>query len=328
MTDPNRCVHRRDRDDRNDSRAVGSRVHPIVRGGQGHIAARLRARTLVVVIGSLLTGIIGIFIAVACAATLARAGAHIEDARDAAQALRPLAGQYASLLFGIGLAGAGLLAAAVVPLATAYSLSEAFGKTGDLDDAARAERFFYGSFVVLVGLCHDRLDSPPSVAGADLLLPAGERDFARPTSCAARPAQPRRPDRRKPRHPLGQVVSSGMARHSARCQLGARAGGGAACDVGNYTVAAKAPFRCPTSLHNGVKRHPYHRLAPPRPRSHPSSCLPHSLWKVSSANFTSKRVSEKSQQPAGTYFIGLRRAVFAAISCRFRTTEVALGRPP
>jgi Mn2+/Fe2+ NRAMP family transporter len=105
-----------------------------------------------VVVGSLLTGIIGIFIAVACAATLATAGLHIEDARDAAQALRPLAGEYASLLFGIGLAGAGLLAAAVVPLATAYSLAEAFGKPRDLDDTARADRFFYGSFVVLVGL--------------------------------------------------------------------------------------------------------------------------------------------------------------------------------
>ena len=48
-----------------------------------------------VVAGSLLTGIIGIFIGVACAATLATAGLHIEDARDAAQALRPLAGEYA-----------------------------------------------------------------------------------------------------------------------------------------------------------------------------------------------------------------------------------------
>lgn len=104
-----------------------------------------------VVAGSLLTGIIGIFIAVACAATLATAGLYIEDARDAAQALRPLAGDYASLLFGIGLAGAGLLAAAIVPLATAYSLAEAFGKAGNLDDAARADRLFYGSFVVLVG---------------------------------------------------------------------------------------------------------------------------------------------------------------------------------
>jgi Mn2+/Fe2+ NRAMP family transporter len=56
------------------------------------------------------------------------------------------------LLFGIGLAGAGLLAAAIVPLTTAYSLAEAFGKAGDPDDAARADRFFYGTFVILVGL--------------------------------------------------------------------------------------------------------------------------------------------------------------------------------
>ena len=105
-----------------------------------------------VVTGSLLTGIIGVFIVVACAATLARAGLHIEDARDAALALQPLAGDYASLLFGIGLAGAALLAAAIVPLSTAYSLAEAFGKVGDLDDAARADWLFYGSFVALVGL--------------------------------------------------------------------------------------------------------------------------------------------------------------------------------
>ena len=105
-----------------------------------------------VVVGSLLTGIIGVFIVVACAATLARAGLHIENARDAAQALRPLAGEYASLLFGIGLAGAALLAGAIVPLSTAYSLAEAFGKAEDLDAPARADRFFYGSFVVLVGL--------------------------------------------------------------------------------------------------------------------------------------------------------------------------------
>ena len=103
-----------------------------------------------VLVGSLLTGVIGVFIAVACAATLAVAGTHIEDARDAAQALRPLAGDYASLLFGVGLAGAGLLAAAIVPLATAYSVAEGFGAPADLDDPARADRLFYGTFAGLV----------------------------------------------------------------------------------------------------------------------------------------------------------------------------------
>jgi Mn2+/Fe2+ NRAMP family transporter len=102
-----------------------------------------------VVFGSLLTGLVGVAIAVACAATLHANGLHIEDASDAARALRPLAGDRASLLFGVGLAGAGLLAAAIVPLATAYSLSEAFGRRADLDDSSSSDRFFYGSFVLL-----------------------------------------------------------------------------------------------------------------------------------------------------------------------------------
>jgi Mn2+/Fe2+ NRAMP family transporter len=105
-----------------------------------------------VVVGSLLTGIIGVFIVVACAATLAKAGLHIENARDAALALRPLAGEYASLLFGIGLSGAALLAAAIVPPSTAYSLAEAFGQPEDLDAPVRVDQFFYGSFVVLIAL--------------------------------------------------------------------------------------------------------------------------------------------------------------------------------
>ncbi|MBC7461140.1 MAG: divalent metal cation transporter [Thermoleophilia bacterium] len=103
-----------------------------------------------VIVGSILTGVIGVFIAVACAATLGVQGLHIKDASDAARALRPLAGNYASLLFGVGLAGAGLLAAVIVPLATSYSLAEAFGRPSDLDDRTMSDRFFYGSFIVLV----------------------------------------------------------------------------------------------------------------------------------------------------------------------------------
>jgi Mn2+/Fe2+ NRAMP family transporter len=105
-----------------------------------------------VVLGSILTGAIGIAIAVACAATLGAAGRHIEDASDAATALQPLAGDYASILFGVGLLGAGVLAAVIVPLATSYSVAEAFGRTADLDDTVSHDRFFYGTFVLLVGL--------------------------------------------------------------------------------------------------------------------------------------------------------------------------------
>jgi Mn2+/Fe2+ NRAMP family transporter len=64
--------------------------------------ANLRWERLDVIVGSVLTGVIGLAIAVACAATLHRAGVHIENAADAAAALEPLAGAFAKLLFGVG----------------------------------------------------------------------------------------------------------------------------------------------------------------------------------------------------------------------------------
>ncbi len=88
--------------------------------------------------------------AIACAATLRPAGIHIERAEDAARALEPLAGAQASLVFGVGLVGAALLAAAIVPLATAYSVAEALGRPSDLDDAVGQDRLFYATFISLV----------------------------------------------------------------------------------------------------------------------------------------------------------------------------------
>jgi Mn2+/Fe2+ NRAMP family transporter len=100
--------------------------------------------------GALLTGIIGVFIVVACAATLHVNGRHIEDARDAAIALRPLAGSAAQTLFGLGLVGAALLAAAVVPLSTAYSVAEAFEQRADLNDSLSEAPLFYGAYCISV----------------------------------------------------------------------------------------------------------------------------------------------------------------------------------
>jgi len=73
-----------------------------------------------------------------------------DDARDAAVALRPLAGHFAATLFGVGLLGAALLAAAIVPLSTAYSVSEAVGQEAALDDPIRAAPFFYGAYVAIL----------------------------------------------------------------------------------------------------------------------------------------------------------------------------------
>ena len=93
---------------------------------------------------------IAFFIMVATAATLHRAGIQIETAEDAARALRPLAGEYARTLFGIGLFGASMLAAAVLPLATAYSISEALGFEKGVSRSFREAPIFLGIFTFLI----------------------------------------------------------------------------------------------------------------------------------------------------------------------------------
>ena len=109
----------------------------------------LRFARVDVIIGSVLTGVIGLAIAVACAATLNKAGVHIKDAGDAAIALRPLAGSFATVLFGAGLLGASLLAAAIVPIATAYSIAEGVGEPASLDLDSHHFQWFYAAFVGL-----------------------------------------------------------------------------------------------------------------------------------------------------------------------------------
>ena len=110
----------------------------------------LRYERVDVIVGAVLTGVIGLFVVVACAATLHAKGIEIDDARDAARALEPLAGATASTLFGLGFLGAALLAAAIVPLSTAYSVSETLGRKADLDDSFEEARVFYLSYGAVV----------------------------------------------------------------------------------------------------------------------------------------------------------------------------------
>ena len=109
----------------------------------------LRWERVDVVVGSVLTGVVGLAIAVACAATLHKAGVHIVDAGDAAAALRPLAGSFATLFFGVGLLGSSLLAAAIVPIATSYSIAEGVGEPASLDLDSKHFHWFYAAFVGL-----------------------------------------------------------------------------------------------------------------------------------------------------------------------------------
>jgi NRAMP (natural resistance-associated macrophage protein)-like metal ion transporter len=112
----------------------------------------LRYERVDVVVGAVLTGVIGVFIVVACAATLHAGGVKITDAADAARALEPLAGHAAAVLFGLGFVGAALLAASIVPLSTAYSVAEATGAPSDINDSLREAPVFYGSFAAMVAV--------------------------------------------------------------------------------------------------------------------------------------------------------------------------------
>jgi Mn2+/Fe2+ NRAMP family transporter len=105
-----------------------------------------------VVTGAVLTGVIGFFVVVACAATLHRDGRSISDAADAAVALQPLAGDAAATLFGVGLIGAALLAASVLPLSTAYSVCEYAGVEAALDDPYGEAKTFYLTFGLVTAL--------------------------------------------------------------------------------------------------------------------------------------------------------------------------------
>jgi Mn2+/Fe2+ NRAMP family transporter len=111
--------------------------------------ADLRYERADVITGAVLTGVIGFFIVVACAATLHSAGESVSSAQDAARALEPLAGHLATVLFAIGLLGAALLAAAILPMSTAYSICEYTGAEAALDDTLAQARLFYAAYVVV-----------------------------------------------------------------------------------------------------------------------------------------------------------------------------------
>lgn len=102
--------------------------------------------------GTVFAIMIVFFIVVSTAATLNVHGDHVDSAEQAARALQPLAGHYAGTLFAVGLFGASMLAAGVLPLATAYSISEAFGFEKGVSSSFREAPIFLGVFTFLVAV--------------------------------------------------------------------------------------------------------------------------------------------------------------------------------
>jgi NRAMP (natural resistance-associated macrophage protein)-like metal ion transporter len=101
-------------------------------------------------LGAILTGLNGFFIIVVAGAVLFPHHVIVNSASDAAEALGPLAGAQAKLLFGIGLFGASLLAATVMPLSTSYAICEAFGWEAGISKDFREAPVFMGLFTLLL----------------------------------------------------------------------------------------------------------------------------------------------------------------------------------
>jgi NRAMP (natural resistance-associated macrophage protein)-like metal ion transporter len=105
-----------------------------------------------VVIGCIVTDVVAYFILVACGATIYHSNQReISDAAQAAVALRPFAGQFASLLFAVGLVNASLLSAAILPLATSYNICEGLGFESGIDKRFDEAPIFYWLYTLLIG---------------------------------------------------------------------------------------------------------------------------------------------------------------------------------
>jgi NRAMP (natural resistance-associated macrophage protein)-like metal ion transporter len=111
-----------------------------------------KASRLDVIIGCLITDIIGFFIIVTCGTLLFPHGIRVNEASEAALALKPLAGQYAYLMFALSLANASLLGAIIVPLATAYYICEAMGWEAGVNKRFREAPQFMWIYTMTIAL--------------------------------------------------------------------------------------------------------------------------------------------------------------------------------
>src|SRR3989338_2045968 len=103
-----------------------------------------------VYIGTIAAVAIIYFIIVTCAATLFKSGIRIEDAKDAALALKPIAGEYCFALFAFGLVNASLFASSVIPLSTAFSVCEGLGWESGVNKTFKEAPHFYGLYTAII----------------------------------------------------------------------------------------------------------------------------------------------------------------------------------
>ncbi len=119
---------------------------------KGLAAADMAYERIDVIVGALFAILVAVFITIACAATLNVRGISIDTAKDAALALGPLAGQYASTLFALGLLNASVFSAAILPLSTAYVVCEAFGWESAVSRDWKDAPVFFTIFTAMIVL--------------------------------------------------------------------------------------------------------------------------------------------------------------------------------
>jgi Mn2+/Fe2+ NRAMP family transporter len=129
---------------------------------KGVTRRQYKTSRLDVIIGCIFTDVVAWFIIVACAATLyAHGNRDIRDAADAAQAIRPLAHDWAYILFAVGLFNASLFAASILPLSTAYTVCEGLGFESGVERKFSEAPAFYWLYTILI------------IAGASVVLIPG-----------------------------------------------------------------------------------------------------------------------------------------------------------
>jgi NRAMP (natural resistance-associated macrophage protein)-like metal ion transporter len=104
------------------------------------------------VFGAIVVNIVAFFIVLACAATIYTNGIQVNDVSDVSNALVPLAGQYASILFAFGFLNASLFAASILPLSTAYYVCESLGFEAGVSKGFREAPVFHGLYLGLIVL--------------------------------------------------------------------------------------------------------------------------------------------------------------------------------
>jgi NRAMP (natural resistance-associated macrophage protein)-like metal ion transporter len=119
-----------------------------------------------IVVGCVATVVVAFFIMVACASTLHENGVPINEAKDAALALKPLAGEFASQLFAFGLFIASVFSATILPLATAFYVCEAFGFEAGIDKKWDEAKEFYILYtgILIIGAMIILIPNAPLIA--------------------------------------------------------------------------------------------------------------------------------------------------------------------